>query len=218
MNDQGDFRDQAGLAGICRGLLYAQVALAAFGVLSAWWTYDLLGSILAGEAVNPSAMDADDARTMIVGLLTFGLYVVGVIAIGIWIYRANRNAQVLSVQDMEFSPGWAIGWYVVPLANLVMPFRAMREIHDVSARVSSEDENDADMMLRGWWAAWLTMNVTGWISFRMALNFQTAEGLQVSSAFDLVSCLLTIPACLLLAAIIGRIQSFQDKAANRLTI
>lgn len=213
MDGQYMFRDQRGLARLCLGFLYAQIAVAAIGAFSAWWTYDLLGRVSAGESLDRATLEADDARAMVVALPTMLLYLAGAIAIGVWIYRANRNAHAVGTLEMEISPGWAVGWYFVPFANLVMPLRAMREIDAASASALPDGADGAGMLLGGWWGAWLAMNMTGWVSFRIAMNAVTADGLRTAALFDLISCLLTIPACLLLAALIGRIQSFQNRAA-----
>ena len=41
--------------------------------------------------------------------------------------RANRNARAFG-SSMSISPGWAAGWFFVPIANLWMPYQAMKEI------------------------------------------------------------------------------------------
>lgn len=210
------FRDQRGLAKICRGLLVAQAAWAVFGAVSAWWTYALLGAIDAGTLTSADEAHGDELRGTLVALVSLVLFLGGVIAIGIWIYRASRNAHAIGTLEMESSPAWAVGWYFVPFANLAMPFRAMREIDQGSASALPDGAAGAALLFGGWWAAWLATNITGMISFRIGWEAQTVEGLQASSMLDLISCLLTVAASLLLAAIIRRIQSMQNRAAPTL--
>ena len=59
--------------------------------------------------------------------------VVVIVLFCIWIYRANYNARQLGATDMQFSPGWAVGWNFIPIANLWKPYQAMREIWQASA-------------------------------------------------------------------------------------
>ncbi len=46
----------------------------------------------------------------------------------IWIYRAFGNLSVLKARNLEFSPGWAVGWWFIPFANLVKPFQVVGEL------------------------------------------------------------------------------------------
>jgi Domain of unknown function (DUF4328) len=40
-----------------------------------------------------------------------------------WIFRASKNLHVLSSEPMAFTPGWAVGWFFIPFANLYKPTR-----------------------------------------------------------------------------------------------
>jgi hypothetical protein len=64
-----------------------------------------------------------------------------------WLARANRNLGALSGEQMAFTPGWAVGWFFVPFANFVMPYRVVKEIWQVSRR----QEKDRSTFLVGWW-------------------------------------------------------------------
>ncbi len=45
-----------------------------------------------------------------------------------WKYRAARNAIILDPARMRVSPAMAVGSYFIPLANFVIPYKAMRGI------------------------------------------------------------------------------------------
>lgn len=50
----------------------------------------------------------------------------------IWIYQAFRNLSPLKARNLEFSPGWAVGWWFIPFANLLKPFQVVRELFNES--------------------------------------------------------------------------------------
>ena len=52
---------------------------------------------------------------------------------GRFMYRAMRNLHTIGSKIADISPGWAVGWFFVPFANLMMPYRAMREIVEGSS-------------------------------------------------------------------------------------
>lgn len=213
MGERFDYRDLSGLAFAARGFLYAQAIGGLVSALSAWWTWQLLDRMESGALALQSAAEADDQRAGLVALAMLLLYIVGGVVVLLWISRANRNAHAIGTLEMETSPGWAVGWYFVPFANLVMPFRSMREIWEASAGATPEGARPSGGLLGAWWACWLATNITGLVSVRMAFEATGPDMLAASAALDLVSSLLLAPACLLLAAIIARIQTLQQRGA-----
>ncbi|WP_035615938.1 DUF4328 domain-containing protein [Haloferula sp. BvORR071] len=63
-----------------------------------------------------------------------------------WKYRAAWNARKIDPSQMPVTPGKAAGGYFIPLANFVIPYRAMRGIARVSLGKS------ADGLVIAWWA------------------------------------------------------------------
>lgn len=53
--------------------------------------------------------------------------------------------------EMFISPGWAVGWYFVPFANLFKPLQAMKEIWLESNRAGTSYESRGSAILGWWW-------------------------------------------------------------------
>src|SRR5207237_10475885 len=70
------------------------------------------------------------------------------ISVGMWIYRTNANAHSFST-DMTITPGWSVGWFFIPFANLVMPYRGVQETWRESHERAGRFE-DVDSSLLGW--------------------------------------------------------------------
>ncbi|HVM47993.1 MAG TPA: DUF4328 domain-containing protein [Candidatus Acidoferrum sp.] len=85
-----------------------------------------------------------------------------------WIYRANRNLHQLGGVPMAFSPGWSVGWYFVPVANLYKPYQAMKEIWIVAHR----GELGSGNILGWWWFLWIVSTFVDRIAMRLALHAQ----------------------------------------------
>jgi hypothetical protein len=73
---------------------------------------------------------ADRVRSVagIIGLLTLA----GIVVWCVWQHRAQKNLRSLGSADLRYSPGWAVGWWFIPVANTVMPFRTTRELWQAS--------------------------------------------------------------------------------------
>ena len=46
----------------------------------------------------------------------------------LWLFRASRNLRALGNQSVEYSPGWAIGAWFIPIGNLFIPYQVTAEI------------------------------------------------------------------------------------------
>ena len=75
----------------------------------------------------------------------------------LWQYRAHANLRGLGRGHLDHRP-WAIGWWFVPIANLWMPFKVVREVWK-----ASEPAEDPVAwigvrtwsVLGWWWAMWI---------------------------------------------------------------
>lgn len=127
----------------------------------------------------------------------------------IWMHRVSANLPALGRATPRFSPGWAVGCWFVPFANLVWPYQAMREIWIESAP-GSESSGGSTAIVKWWWAAWLVSNIIGSIAGRVSL---TAESAQVAAAAEwcaVLASLIGIAAALLAFVIVRRITKNQD--------
>lgn len=68
----------------------------------------------------------------------------------IWQHRVHKALRSSTSSEMRFTPGWAVGWWFVPFANLVQPFRVMRE-----ASSTGKEPPAVSRRLLGWWWACL---------------------------------------------------------------
>lgn len=108
----------------------------------------------------------------IIALVFLGVLFTTYVVFLMWIYRMNFNLRAQTDKHMEITPGWAVGWYFVPIASLFKPYQAMREMH----AVSHEGEATTDELLKWWWGFWLVSNVVGQIAIRAIPNVDVING------------------------------------------
>jgi hypothetical protein len=190
------FRDSALLARVVRWLLWANVAATLAEIVLVWRRG--LDPYLIGDAEAALAWGQ------------LALFLVTAIVFLVWLYRAEVNARAHGAEDMMVSPGWAVGWFFVPLVQLVMPFVAVRELWKASATPRDWQLAPASPVIALWWACWLVASIAGNIAF--ALSRQGDWDLYAAADFmAMVSAAFFIPAAILLAAIVGRIQTMQEE-------
>jgi hypothetical protein len=114
----------------------------------------LLSRVHAGGIVTLSEAEASDARQLVTTLGHAGLIVVTGVVWMIWQHRAQSNLRDAGTGDLRFTPGWAVGWWFVPVASLWMPYLAVRELLRASEPSVTDWRQASTGSLPGlWWAA-----------------------------------------------------------------
>ena len=153
------------------------------------------------------------------GLGSLGASITTAVIFCMWMYRANRNARTLGAEGLTFTPGWCAGWWFIPFANLVQPFRAMKEIYQASEpEAGPRDWQFATVpaILGVWWGFWLTSNVVSQIEFRLSMQ-DDPQLVQASDYIGIVSLALTVVAAFAAASIVRRVRARQDQRHAILT-
>lgn len=91
-------------------------------------------------------------------LINFVLFIICGIFFLLWTYRASKNIHVLNPKyKFEFSPGWSIGAFFLPIFNLYWPYKVIKEIRAVS--LLDEKKAKSKMILIVSWIAFLLQNI-----------------------------------------------------------
>ncbi|WP_262408490.1 DUF4328 domain-containing protein [Sphingomonas sp. JC676] len=115
----------------------------------------LLSVVLFPEAtaavVGPYSGEID-ASTVVFKFMTM-------IVFARWIYLAGKNLLDAGFTDLEFTPGWRIWWFAVPIACLFKPFQGMRELWNASHCNEAYDQGNG--LVATWWGLWLLSRIVG---------------------------------------------------------
>ena len=211
------FRDPTSLTAWTLRLLYGHVLVSAVAVGSGMLEYQLLTELDSGVAAAQdwtAAAEASDDRQGIVGLLQVAFFFASGVLILMWIYRANDNAHRLGAAGMAFTPGWAVGWYFIPFANLWKPYQAMKEIWRASASPMDPGSQAVPSLLPWWWFFWIASNLFANATFRLALNAEELDEMIRANVLAQIADAAEIPLGLLLIAIIRRVHEMQVSRAR----
>ena len=190
----------------------AQFAKTTTLVTIALFAITLLGQI--GELVGVIKFDAPELSPLtwvygIASLASIAAFLASAIAICMWIYRAHSSLREAGREDLEFSPGWAVGWYFIPLANLVMPFKAMRELWNESHLSADSYGGEAPGNLGMWWGTWIISGILGNVSMRLSL-MGDGSNVQIAVILGSLSSVMSIAAGYLIYQIIQSITEAQE--------
>jgi hypothetical protein len=133
-----------------------------------------------------------------------------------WTHRASANIHALGGRGIRFSPSWAVGWYLVPIANLWMPYRVMTEIWRVSRDLIDTRSEPGSRLLRWWWFSWLAHLIVGNLHWLTPADVDGLEAIILSELLGIASLVLAIVSVGLALVLVERICVFQVHAADRL--
>lgn len=211
-------RDPAGLTRVLAALLYIDVAVTA---LNAAGDAVYLAGLSRYDAATPSsygvALPGENAAVDLVLAAIDAAQVVTFLVCGFvclkWVYRASLNAHALA-EGLRTSPGWSIGWFFVPIANLWKPFQGLREAWQVSADPKAWQAQPTPELFRWWWGLWLVSGILGNVASRLQIGATSVGGEMFAGTLNLANDLIGIPLDLVFLVIARRLCALQISALN----
>lgn len=203
------YRSIAGLTRFLRALLVASIALGVLSLISTL-SYPL-------ESGSTDAAAAFYMREFVLALGVLVLSLLTIVVFAVWIVRAHRNLPALGAENLDVTPGWALGWFFIPIANLWKPYQAMRTLWQASHDAPRWELEDVPWWFTLWWILWLISAVIGRILMRQLFGEETSENLLWASRVELVATVVDVilsGLALLIVVRIGRAQSLQFEARS----
>jgi len=205
---------------LSRTLVALLVACGALGALGG-----LLG-LVQGIAF-PELAGLDEPQTPAHTAMLFGVgcsailyvavYVATVVVFSMFTHRTCANAHALGARGMEFTPGWAVGWYFIPFMNLFKPYQAVKEMHQALDPEAGSDDwrllGDIPTGVGWWWAAWIVSNFLGNISTRLTFS-SDPSALAIAPWFDVVDGGMDVVLSILAVIVVRSLTARQERKAR----
>ncbi|MFF2405264.1 DUF4328 domain-containing protein [Streptomyces sp. NPDC058092] len=119
----------------------------------------------------------------------------------IWFRRVRMNAEVFDPSVQPMSPGWAVGAWFVPVANLVLPRRIAGGIWTASAQTNPDGSwrTVPATTMNLWWGTWVCSLAFSWVTSRQYAGAEETQEIidavglvMASDALDIVAAGLAI--------------------------
>ena len=200
-----NYQSLGALTAIITVLLLFGVVASVVETLASYSQLGLLNRMLSGMQVTQAEASANAARLVSISLAAMVLWIVNVISFGIWIVRAHKNLRAFGITDTTYTPGWALGWFFVPIANLFQPFQAMKELWQASHAGAEWSKSSSTKIVNSWWCLWILSSVYGTIIGRLFPDEPI-----MSTKLDITGFLIHIPLCLLALKLVRGIHNAQE--------
>jgi hypothetical protein len=181
--------DPAGLTKFLQRLLWISVAIACIALID-----DVveLVQVQVGQ-MSPDQVASNDPIQGVVGLLQSGLGIVTGITFLKWIYRAYKNIQGFGAEGLRYSPGWAVGFYFIPILCLIRPVQVMGEIWRASDDPRNWSQRPGSWVISSWWTLFLLYYAVTQVSLGIAIQASTNDQWTLAAVLAIAGDFFSIP-------------------------
>ncbi len=167
-------------------------------------------AVIGTQGLNPDQITIDDVVIFLAAVFYLAVLVGTVVSFTRWELRVARNARQLQ-PALRRSPAWAVAWWFIPLANLVLPYRVLGELWSASGR----DGSPGPAYLGAWWGCWIGGGLLGNLAGRVSAGATTAPVAQLADVIDVCSNALLVIAALLAMRLVADLTRRQLAAADQ---
>jgi hypothetical protein len=203
------FRNSGSLTRWLVILLWVNICFAAISGASGLIDVKLWLDFQAGIELTNEQADIHELRQQIIATLYFLENIPLVVVFCIWIYRANYNVRQLGAADMQFSPGWAVGWYFVPIMNLWKPYQVMKEIWQASANPARWQDEPRGSILPLWWTFFLLSAAVSIVTIRFSMSAEAAPEMIAFGSVSVAGDVIEIGSSLIALVLVRQIYRMQ---------
>ena len=134
--------------------------------------------LIQREFSQEEANQSDLIALVAVGIDLLFQIVAG-IAFLVWIYLAQVNVRQLGATGMLISPGWAVGWFLVPIANFFKPYQAFQELSKASRDPRDWGDVSNSGLITSWWVLRILLWVVSIAIMRSTFAADTIEAIRL---------------------------------------
>ncbi|MGW2016222.1 DUF4328 domain-containing protein [Streptomyces sp. NPDC001927] len=135
----------------------------------------------------------------------------------VWFFRVRKNAGVFAPDVHRGGPGWAIGAWFVPIANLWWPRSVAAGIWRASRRDPYGDgkgEGESFALLNWWWVCWVLADVMSFFATSVYDDADKVDEFAAGAGFLMGAAVLDIVAAVLAILFVRRLTSMQHAKAT----
>ena len=155
--------------------------LIVFKILSNLIVYLYYRQITRSAYYNSPVLSPYFEYTSIIGSVALIVQITAIISFILWFYRAYVNLERLEVK-LKYASSWAILGWILPLANLFIPFQIMQEISKKTQKAAKGVHLDNSAMIFLWWILFVGLTIYQYAS---VLSFNANNYIILYSAVTL---------------------------------
>jgi hypothetical protein len=153
--------------------------------------------------------------TLLDSVLELIIYLTTVVCFAAWLYRAYGNLRALSPsRPINHTPTLAVGSFFIPFANLIIPYRAVKELWQKSGPPEEAivSEPSPPVTFPIWWLFWILASIAGNIAMRA--SFDESVPMNNATVISMISSVLYIVAAVFAYLGVDAIDTRQEETSR----
>jgi hypothetical protein len=192
-------------------LLVAEIAVSVVSGVASVYRRGLLDRVREG---NPPTFDemqnADNfvgATAALWSLVSIAILVVLIV----FLWRAAKNTELWQRDRAKWRPGWAIGAWFIPFANLVLPAMVVQDVWRRSPEIDPWGYRHAGSspLVGWWWATWIVSSLFVRLAAGWGGDPATAAELSTADTIRTIGLVASIAAAVFLVGVVRRLAARQ---------
>ena len=221
MSDQFQFKSPPSLFIWVKRLMWVHIFVSLALLIGLVWELKVLKDFQGGLFSDQvSFFQALKLPTEIISRLSILFLLVfcgGGIIVFKWIKLANQNVRALGAKNLSFTPGWSVGWFFIPVANLFKPFNAVNELWSASHSPENWKADDKNGAVQKWWGLWIVSNGLIQLSNNLEKNADSIDKIIQLSYINIGGEILWIILSLSLISLVRQISTVQVERFSQLS-
>jgi hypothetical protein len=210
------FQSARGRAYLSIGVSAVHLVLCLLLMLALFGQVQLLEKGVRGEGITPDEANLNGTIVTSLGVGTMIVALLGLLFLLLWIHAAYKNLRSLGTRQPKFTPGWAVGWWFIPIMNLFKPCEAMMELSRASDPralpiAGARDRRPKDVtLIVTWWIWRLVSAILGQILMRYTPTENLTELINYTWVLWVAILVADIPVVLLQTLVVLGIDKDQE--------
>lgn len=165
-----------------------------------------------------------DRADMLVGsFIQYFFYVIAFLW-GVWINKTCKNAWLINSRDgatamyrgrESFTPGWAVGWYFMPVLSLWKPYQTMAWIRDASQKPLGLTMGK---LVGLWWTFWILGAVVQAVMITIFNQAETTQDIGMAHRLFVATSPFDFLSTIFAALVVLRMSKIQKIRATELDL
>lgn len=187
-------------------LIWIVFALEIISLISGYFQYDLLQTVVNGSEISMETATANNTRELMIGIIYLIAYIISAITFIQWFRRAYFNLH-LKVNYLSHTEGWAAGCWFVPIICLYRPYQIMKEIYQETKKLLIKNGIDykqsfSTNALGWWWTLWIISGIISQFVYRYSMKAESIDELITSTVASMIGNIIGIPLALITVKVI----------------
>jgi hypothetical protein len=212
------FLPLGGRAHWAKRALIASIGLSLVALVADFQQWTLTKRVATGEATLDELRTNDSVQAFIALAQLAALIAAGILFL-CWFHRAYANLKALGTEGLPHGPGWAVGYWFVPIINLVRPATVACDLWNASDPASDPGawrQRKQPRLIIGWWLTFLLSGLVGRIGTSLWNGASDPDRLRQAAVVLLVADVLTIAAGVLAVVFVRETTTRQEMRASTL--